>query len=163
MGPSVRTAEAGIYRGDRAAAAAGAVLADSRTRNDAARREVDERLHSRAVHEGPVKSREGRHRLLAAAQRFLDGVDRFDGNGRPGVVDRVRERRQSADCPWVHAPARNRGAIVAWRNPRSTGPAAPHRKRAAVAHRGDRKSTRLNSSHSQISYAVFCLKKKKKN
>src|SRR5688572_32708554 len=35
-----------------------------------------------------------------------------------------------------------------------------------VAHqaeaRRDRKSTRLNSSHSQISYAVFCLKKKKK-
>src|SRR2546427_121953 len=30
-----------------------------------------------------------------------------------------------------------------------------------VPHR-DRKSTRLNSSHSQISYAVFCLKKKKK-
>src|SRR2546430_13327530 len=29
--------------------------------------------------------------------------------------------------------------------------------------REDRKSTRLNSSHSQISYAVFCLKKKKKN
>src|SRR2546430_7699918 len=27
----------------------------------------------------------------------------------------------------------------------------------------DRKSTRLNSSHSQISYAVFCLKKKRKN
>src|SRR2546430_6375002 len=32
------------------------------------------------------------------------------------------------------------------------------RRGAAV---GDRKSTRLNSSHSQISYAVFCLKKKK--
>src|SRR2546430_12750091 len=32
---------------------------------------------------------------------------------------------------------------------------------SAVA--ADRKSTRLNSSHSQISYAVFCLKKKKKN
>src|SRR5205085_12581041 len=29
-------------------------------------------------------------------------------------------------------------------------------------HAVDRKSTRLNSSHSQISYAVFCLKKKKK-
>src|SRR2546430_5169874 len=28
---------------------------------------------------------------------------------------------------------------------------------------GDRKSTRLNSSHSQISYAVFCLKKKKQS
>src|SRR2546430_8622735 len=32
-----------------------------------------------------------------------------------------------------------------------------------VAEFEDRKSTRLNSSHSQISYAVFCLKKKKKN
>src|SRR2546427_6896325 len=31
----------------------------------------------------------------------------------------------------------------------------------ADAHDQDRKSTRLNSSHSQISYAVFCLKKKK--
>src|SRR2546430_13437944 len=30
-------------------------------------------------------------------------------------------------------------------------------------HTEDRKSTRLNSSHSQISYAVFCLKKKKPN
>src|SRR5436190_11213852 len=29
--------------------------------------------------------------------------------------------------------------------------------------RGDRKSTRLNSSHTVISYAVFCLKKKKKS
>src|SRR5207245_11139214 len=29
--------------------------------------------------------------------------------------------------------------------------------------KGDRKSTRLNSSHGSISYAVFCLKKKKKN
>src|SRR2546427_3056235 len=33
----------------------------------------------------------------------------------------------------------------------------------AEEHGEDRKSTRLNSSHSQISYAVFCLKKKKKN
>src|SRR6516165_8245317 len=33
---------------------------------------------------------------------------------------------------------------------------------AASCMRIDRKSTRLNSSHSQISYAVFCLKKKKK-
>src|SRR5688572_32288063 len=32
-----------------------------------------------------------------------------------------------------------------------------------IARERDRKSTRLNSSHSQISYAVFCLKKKKKN
>src|SRR2546430_6122529 len=40
----------------------------------------------------------------------------------------------------------------------------PCLRRAASASRRktDRKSTRLNSSHSQISYAVFCLKKKKK-
>src|SRR2546427_5995887 len=44
-----------------------------------------------------------------------------------------------------------------------------YRQRRAASPRGrnpaggrDRKSTRLNSSHSQISYAVFCLKKKKK-
>src|SRR2546430_14478237 len=39
----------------------------------------------------------------------------------------------------------------------------PHRAQADPPIRGrqDRKSTRLNSSHSQISYAVFCLKKKK--
>src|SRR5689334_24851631 len=35
-------------------------------------------------------------------------------------------------------------------------------KRELDAHELDRKSTRLNSSHSSISYAVFCLKKKKK-
>src|SRR2546430_12253718 len=50
---------------------------------------------------------------------------------------------------------------------------AQHRQRRVIHHRPtareqprldllDRKSTRLNSSHSQISYAVFCLKKKKK-
>src|SRR5690242_21286712 len=34
---------------------------------------------------------------------------------------------------------------------------------AVRQHAQDRKSTRLNSSHMSISYAVFCLKKKKKN
>src|SRR3712207_8842087 len=37
---------------------------------------------------------------------------------------------------------------------RERGPTAP------VGHQVDRKSTRLNSSHANISYAVFCLKKK---
>src|SRR2546427_9552438 len=48
---------------------------------------------------------------------------------------------------------------------RAGGPSADRAQGApATAHRPgrrDRKSTRLNSSHSQISYAVFCLKKKK--
>src|SRR5437588_5417918 len=44
----------------------------------------------------------------------------------------------------------------------------PHQRRPDLteqrhaSERGDRKSTRLNSSHTVISYAVFCLKKKKK-
>src|SRR2546430_3552802 len=37
----------------------------------------------------------------------------------------------------------------------------PPRAAYQLTAEGDRKSTRLNSSHSQISYAVFCLKKKK--
>src|SRR2546430_9743400 len=40
---------------------------------------------------------------------------------------------------------------------------APRRRRRRGALPRDRKSTRLNSSHSQISYAVFCLKKKNNN
>src|SRR6266480_6720700 len=61
--------------------------------------------------------------------------------------------------------------------PRSGVPARPPRRIAAAAasraeprrrdpqrrRYRDRKSTRLNSSHMSISYAVFCLKKKKKN
>src|SRR5438874_9664504 len=39
----------------------------------------------------------------------------------------------------------------------------PRRNRAAAGRLRDRKSTRLNSSHVEISYAVFCLKKKKKS
>src|SRR3712207_7208160 len=42
-------------------------------------------------------------------------------------------------------------------------PVARSRLHAQERPIGDRKSTRLNSSHANISYAVFCLKKKKKN
>src|SRR3712207_8213079 len=44
---------------------------------------------------------------------------------------------------------------------RPPGPRRVHRGEGG-RQRGDRKSTRLNSSHANISYAVFCLKKKKK-
>src|SRR5699024_11726851 len=43
---------------------------------------------------------------------------------------------------------------------RRIGCRAAHRRARTSAVRGDRKSTRLNSSHVSISYAVFCLKKK---
>src|SRR2546430_12291152 len=44
---------------------------------------------------------------------------------------------------------------------RDASPYRPPLLRARIDSPRDRKSTRLNSSHSQISYAVFCLKKKK--
>src|SRR5260221_9487685 len=50
------------------------------------------------------------------------------------------------------APCRSAAVRPDWQQPRH------HRARRAE----DRKSTRLNSSHTVISYAVFCLKKKKK-
>src|SRR2546422_4028437 len=63
-----------------------------------------------------------------------------------------------------------RSAVLEWRETR--GRERARRRRVAsgrgirtlgrVATRRDRKSTRLNSSHGYISYAVFCLKKKKK-
>src|SRR2546430_11851609 len=53
-----------------------------------------------------------------------------------------------------HLGRQHRGVEGAVRDDRSA--------RAARQASRDRKSTRLNSSHSQISYAVFCLKKKKK-
>src|SRR2546430_8223473 len=56
------------------------------------------------------------------------------------------------------------GATGAAEHPEQVSrPAGARRSRGeaeAGRARGDRKSTRLNSSHSQISYAVFCLKKK---
>src|SRR5687768_17698476 len=42
------------------------------------------------------------------------------------------------------------------------GELSPARPELRPGRRGDRKSTRLNSSHGYISYAVFCLKKKRK-
>src|SRR5207342_3800713 len=53
-------------------------------------------------------------------------------------------------------------ALPIWR--RSTSPPSPVNPRRYCAKPApDRKSTRLNSSHVKISYAVFCLKKKKKH
>src|SRR2546430_7254229 len=57
------------------------------------------------------------------------------------------------------------GATASLATVASNTPAASPRQPACAAATArpsrDRKSTRLNSSHSQISYAVFCLKKKK--
>src|SRR3712207_7583085 len=71
--------------------------------------------------------------------------------GPPERRDRVRRAREAL---------RRRAAVAArgvGRLPLAAALLAGRRYRAE-----DRKSTRLNSSHANISYAVFCLKKKKK-
>src|SRR5256886_7881787 len=54
-------------------------------------------------------------------------------------------------------------AYRAWGDPDGRSIVLVHGGAAVDEHDADRKSTRLNSSHSQISYAVFCLKKKKEH
>src|SRR5207248_7131215 len=64
-------------------------------------------------------------------------------------------------------PERGQNNRAADRAPEFVANELRHLKRCAVPinvlARADRKSTRLNSSHRTISYAVFCLKKKKNN
>src|SRR5688572_31280596 len=69
-----------------------------------------------------------------------------------------RSVRQTAS-----ARDRLRSGRCSGRRSRGRGGRSERRAQRRVHGAVDRKSTRLNSSHSQISYAVFCLKKKKKN
>src|SRR5258708_31265396 len=73
---------------------------------------------------------------LFRSHKTEDGGQRTDGRSVARISPRPRE-----------SPGGRRGDQV---------PAA-----GKYSHRRDRKSTRLNSSHQIISYAVFCLKKKK--
>src|SRR5206468_11380559 len=68
----------------------------------------------------------------------------------------VGVRRRAANRRAVEVPLVAGGAARRERD----APAGAEGRRAAGGDRRDRKSTRLNSSHDQISYAVFCLKKK---
>src|SRR3712207_7380641 len=64
----------------------------------------------------------------------------------------------------VRLPRRDRRRLPAHRGPELDRPPAragrPARRAGGAVGARDRKSTRLNSSHANISYAVFCLKKK---
>src|SRR5439155_26520687 len=63
---------------------------------------------------------------------------------------------------WRGAPARARSSATSERSNRAPGPfSSCSSARMLRMTSPDRKSTRLNSSHVAISYAVFCLKKKK--
>src|SRR5256886_11701703 len=104
---------------------------------------------------------EGPALALTDAQSLCAGARFCDPNGQVwNQVERTEEAglrttflRQVNNCP--------SGRLVAW--DRATGKPIEHALPVSIGliEDPDRKSTRLNSSHSQISYAVFCLKKKK--
>src|SRR5438270_10431432 len=95
--------------------------------------------------------------LALAAPALSSGHSAAPDTPEPGSVEEIARATTETRflSPWVaYLPA---SATVV--SPR----AYLHRIPGEVCtRREDRKSTRLNSSHSQISYAVFCLKKKKK-
>src|SRR5207249_1870655 len=96
-----------------------------------------------------------------SVRRKAEGVLPWNGHGAPGRTRRVagnggdgifrarRARRRVAQIPYPAVHARSAR--------KSFGDANPIARDQLL----DRKSTRLNSSHVSISYAVFCLKKKR--
>src|SRR2546430_4963871 len=72
------------------------------------------------------------------------------------VLKQLQQLRDDNGCEIVAIPAPAQSPAA----PPDGPPPVRGASRSAPATQPDRKSTRLNSSHSQISYAVFCLKKK---
>src|SRR5205814_7995283 len=93
-------------------------------------------IYTLSLHDAlPISSGQRLHRRAGPRRGPSDGA-----SGRAGSRPPAPHRARAVDrCDWRTAPARASGRWLA----------------------RDRKSTRLNSSHLGISYAVFCLKKKK--
>src|SRR6267378_6677463 len=91
-------------------------------------------------------------------------AERRAGNGMQSRVNEVLRRRLDRIVVQKIEQLRNGGQALLTRE--HTGPREVAGRAFANSFGGivgqDRKSTRLNSSHVEISYAVFCLKKKKK-
>src|SRR6266571_5412306 len=96
-------------------------------------------------------------RITASGCRHREFLRQPDDDMRPRWQDDVRIlglRRDAGARSRAHHTADDRALLVAAEH------SAQHRARdRSRAHLGDRKSTRLNSSHMSISYAVFCLTK----
>src|SRR3989449_8403299 len=73
---------------------------------------------------------------------------------------RSTKNRHLAEFPGLRARARRDGASLRTHS-QPSAPSQGANKTTTGLRSRDRKSTRLNSSHGYISYAVFCLKKKK--
>src|SRR5947208_13228517 len=94
---------------------------------------------------------------------LIMGSDRIvrERLGSSGLADFVRLEFRLEDQPSVMFSLR-RAAVKERRGRPAHGVVRRFRSWRATTRALDRKSTRLNSSHQIISYAVFCLKKKKK-
>src|SRR5690606_41482853 len=123
------------------------------------------------VDEGGEERRRPEQRLQAAGRRAARGVAEGFGRRR---VDRPSEQAQLGGRQGQRAAGEGgQGAQLAGRragdhqegrrrDPQGGGEEdRADQRRGGEGHAGDRKSTRLNFSHVKISYAVFCLKKKK--
>src|SRR5690606_32396749 len=108
-------------------------------------------------------TRRRRRNAQTTAERADDGGTRRRRRNAQTTAERAddggtRRRRRNAHSDWNSCPSAN--------TPPRPGGNVSHAKREPErmegrGRRADRKSTRLNSSHVKISYAVFCLKKKK--
>src|SRR3712207_7757306 len=85
--------------------------------------------------------------------RSVDDEDVGPGNARGDVADDAGDGRRLV-------PRGDEDERLASAHHAGTLPDRPRGPQDDGADREDRKSTRLNSSHANISYAVFCLKKK---
>src|SRR5256886_7666820 len=94
----------------------------------------------------------GEPRRVRLKHRVIGGRGPHALEKRAAILERVHE------LGVVH----ERRAVLAAERLELGGPAGRRDLEHGIGAEADRKSTRLNSSHSQISYAVFCLKKKKK-
>src|SRR3712207_3876212 len=94
-------------------------------------------------------------------EAVLVEFDRINARGGVlGAMETGYQRGRIQDESMLYEHRKHDGSLPivgvnTFRAPEGEGPAAP------VVELADRKSTRLNSSHANISYAVFCLKKKK--
>src|ERR1035441_10874344 len=99
-------------------------------------------------------------RLLAHWQRLVEILERLLLLPKVGIYSATAAERRSFAARVGHIAPDRRGLVV--ETQRLLSPPEMAVNPADIIQNLDRKSTRLNSSHLGISYAVFCLKKKKK-
>src|SRR5690242_19579834 len=94
------------------------------------------------------------------AMRLINAVREWNAEGRPAL--RVIAVYTAADRQATFVRQADEAVLIGPEDPGAAFEGSPYLDYAELE-RADRKSTRLNSSHMSISYAVFCLKKKKHN